>query len=900
MSNKLVLIDGYSLLIRAYFAMPSLSNSKGVPTGAILGFVNILQKIIEDEKPTNLAVAMDLKEPTFRHKMFEGYKATRKPMDEELKEQIPLFYRLLDVAKIKHFSMAGFEADDIIGSIAKKVSGDENEVVIVSGDRDLLQLISEHTSVKLSKYVKGKSNTKLYGEAEVMQEFQVTAKGIIDLKALMGDASDNIPGVKGIGEKTATKLLNEFKTLDNLYENIDSVKSERTRNLLVNGKDMAYLSRKLAIINVDVPIEIDLDDLKFYDFYRDEATFDFFKELGFKKQLEKFSLSAIESEPVLPDMSFDYIKNKDDLENKISVLSGELAIHPIFVADKLYSLIFGNAQKSYAILFNYADFKGDFDFTAEFAADIIHKIIKQSKSLSVFNFKAIIKLLIKGKKESELYNEAVYNANKIFDLSLMAYIIDSNYGDKMLDISYLLSFLLDLNIINIKDIFLKKKDRELIYNNTESYISYFCGMQKLMAQAGTKTKSKLINDKGFDLYADIEFALSFVLADMELDGIAVNKQVLSDLSNQFDTKIAELQTDIYKIAGEEFNINSPKTLGDILFDKLGLPAGKKTQSGYSTAAAVLDKLKDDYEIVAKVLEYRHYSKLKSTYTDALPDYIDENGRIHTDFNQTIASTGRLSSTEPNLQNIPARDKDGRLIRKAFVPRDNCIFLDADYSQIELRVLADMSKDEALIKAYSEDADIHKMTAAAVFKVPLEEVTPELRRNAKAVNFGIIYGISAFGLSNDIDISMSDAKQFINNYFATFPKIKEFLDGLSEFAKKNGYAKTMFGRKRYIPELKSSNFMQRSFGERIAMNAPIQGSAADIIKIAMIRVHKRIRQEGLKARLILQVHDELLMEVPFDEKEQIFDILKNEMMKAADLAVPLDVDISKGDSWYSAK
>lgn len=892
--SKLVLIDGYSLLNRAYYAMPKLTDKEGRHTGAVFGFVNILQKILEDETPSHIVVAMDEKAPTFRHKMFEEYKGTRKPMDEELRSQLPIFKELLSVMGIKTVSLPGYEADDIIGSIAKSTARADVQAVIVSGDRDLLQLVDENIKMRLTRTIKGKSVSHLFTSEEVREEFKVSPKGIIDLKALMGDASDNIPGVKGIGEKTADKLLEEYRDLDGIYAHIDEIKPVRVQNLLKNDKEMAYLSRDLATIHCEVPIKVDLSELVCPDYYQNPKVYEMFRSLGFRKQLERFRLqkeSVLSNTPLQTE--FTRLLTTDELSGALFELQDAIAFYPLIRNEKLSVLVFGNEKQS---------FVADCDvFSEEDLIEVLDMAIRSIATVAVLDMKKIVRLILDLGLAHKVFDEdEVYQKEGILDLSLIAYIIDSNKGSEIAQAHGVLSMLLQASVTAGSELFGKKKEEELLATDQEDYYGYLAALQKLMLKAGSLGMQRLSEEGLNSLYRDVELPLALVLADMEHIGIQTDRQVLHELSENFEKEIVRLQTQIYEDAKEEFNINSPKQLGEILFEKLKLPSDKKTKTGYSTSVDVLDKLKASYPIVQRVLDYRHYVKLKTTYADALPGCIREDGRIHGTFQQTVASTGRLSSTDPNLQNIPTREADGRLLRKAFVAREGHILLDADYSQIELRILAHLSQDERLISAYNKGEDIHRMTAAAVFDLEPKEVTDAHRRNAKAVNFGIIYGISAFGLSNDIDISMKEAKEFIKNYFDTFPGIKGFLDGLVKEAKDKGYASTLLQRRRYIPELKASNFMTRSFGERIAMNAPIQGTAADIIKIAMIRVHRRLRRERLSSKLILQVHDELMIETALEEKEAVRRILQEEMMRAMELTVPLSVEIQSGKSWYEAK
>ncbi len=885
--NRLLLIDGLSILNRAFYAMPKFTDHSGKPTGALLGFVNILQKAVQEEKPTHIAVALDERSPTFRHKLFDGYKQTRSPMPDDLRQQVTGLKWLLSAMRLNTLSIAGFEADDIIGSLSKRF-GKDSEIIILSGDRDLLQLVDEHIFVKLPKTVKGQSIVEFYDKNAVIEKYELNPVQIIDLKALMGDASDNIKGVNGVGEKTATKLIKEYNSIENLYENIENVSPPRIKNLLLEDKEMAFLSKKLATIKSDIDFDITLDSLLYFNYLKDISCYRYFEELGFKKQLEKFSIDGnIVKKNEKYEINEDFSEIKiEDIFIVFESLNKEISIYPIINNYEIEGIIFGDERTSFVLDFTMTDISKDQ------IIDVFKIFYESFDKIIVFNYKSIIKTI-------RFYK---FSAEKIIDLTLMAYIIDSNNSEKLLDDSFVLSFLLDTDVADIKSLFNRQSIDEILsdYIEKPKYFAYIAGIQKLMNIAGKTALERLKKDSLNTLYEKIELPLSVVLADMENTGIRTDSQILKKLSSDFSENIDNLQKRIYEQAGEEFNINSPKQMGAILFEKLKLPYGKKTKTGYSTSAEVLEKLKKDYIIIEDILKYRHYTKLKSTYADALQGYIMKDGRIHTSFNQIIASTGRLSSTEPNLQNIPTRDDVGKLIRSAFVPDKDCVFIDADYSQIELRVLAHLSKDEKLIEAYRNGADIHKMTASAVFNVPFDEVTDKLRSNAKAVNFGIVYGISAFGLSTDIDISQKEAKEFILEYFKTFPSIKNFIDKLVDFAKKTGYAKTLFGRKRFIPELKSSNFNISSFGERIAMNTPIQGTAADIIKLAMIRVYNRLKDENMKTKIILQIHDELLLEAPLSECKKAEEILKEEMEKAVSLSVPLSVSLSKGYSLLEVK
>lgn len=888
--NKLLLIDGFSILNRAYFAMPKLSDPSGRPTGGLLGFVNIIQRVVDEEQPTHIAVALDESAPTFRHDIYSDYKGTRGSMPDDLRQQVPILKELLEKMKLKAISMIGFEADDIIGSLSKKFADTDTYVVVVSGDRDLLQLVDDRIHIRLPKTVKGQSVVEHYDRAAVIERYEVEPLGIIELKALMGDSSDNIKGVKGIGEKTATKLIKEYKSIDSLYENIAAVIPERIKKLLIADKEMAFLSKKLATIKCDIKLDISLNSLKCYDYLSDINCYDFFKELNFKKQLEKFKISETvmsTNEQLKIELDSAYETIELSLTDKaFDTIKGSIGLYCIVNNNDIEAVLFGDSQKSFLL-----DVAGANIDNIELI-DFFNRIFKLYATINVFNYKDMLRAISYYELDHQRVN----------DLNLISYIIDSNLSDKLSDNGCVLAFLLNEDIPGVKECFdgLSLSDIMMSYIDRAKYIEMASAYQKLMIKAGEKAVLKAKEDDVYELYTQIELPLSVVLADMENTGIGVDIDILKELSDRYAENIHELQLEIFEQAGDVFNINSPKQLGEILFERIGIPTVKKTKLGYSTAAEVLEKLRYDYKIVNDILKYRHFTKLKTTYTDALQNYIGLDNRIHTSFNQTVAATGRLSSMEPNLQNLPTRDKDGKAIRAAFLPRAGHIFIDADYSQIELRVLAHLSKDERMLETYRNDGDIHSMTAAAVFGVPMEKVDDELRRNAKAVNFGIIYGISAFGLGKDINLSPKDARHFIDSYFKEFPSIKAFIDSLVSSAYEKGYSTTIFNRKRYIPELKSANFNQRSFGARVAMNSPIQGSAADIIKIAMIKVYKRLKAESLKTRIVLQIHDELLLETPLEEEEIAKKILKDEMENAATLLIPLSVSLSTGKSLLEVK
>ncbi len=844
--KKLLLIDGHSIINRAFYGVPDLTNSEGVHTGAIFGFLNIIQKVITDEAPDYFAVAFDTPAPTFRHEMYEAYKGTRKPMPEELRSQVPIMQSLLRDMGVPVLMKEGIEADDILGTIASKWEKKGYEVSIVSGDRDLLQLVTEHTKLILPRTVKGVTEIREFYPEDVKAEYAVPPKGIIELKALMGDNSDNIPGVPKIGEKTATELITEYGNIENIKEHIDDVKKKSIRESLRENFDLAVLSKKLATIDTDSDIELD-EEAAGFDTLWNEAAYETVKKLELKSFLSKFGdMEAKDRDEALSGFS-----EEKDLGEVESIFSGIKKAEVIG-----FSLEIDPDSKEI--------------LSAALKSKDIAAYIPVNGFVSPMYLKAHLRSLIEG-ATGRLYTVRLKELYK--------YVIE-DYSEKLFDIE-VIEYLSD-PLRNSYDIPEDIKEAALL--------SYEKGENFLLA----------VKKEGMEeLLRKIEMPLTFTLAHMEKAGIKVKREELNSYSINLGERLKGLEKGIYEGAGEEFNINSPKQLGIILFEKLKIEGAKKTRTGYSTSADVLEKLAPKYPFVRDILEYRTYSKLKATYADGLPPFIREDGRIHSTFNQTVTATGRISSADPNLQNIPVRTALGREFRKVFVPKDGFSFIDADYSQIELRILASLSGDRKLIEAYNEGKDIHAITASQVFNVPLEEVTADLRRNAKTVNFGIIYGISSFGLSQDLSISRTEAKEYIDRYFETYPDVKRYLDGLIESAKEKGYALTYFGRRRPVPELKSSNFMQRSFGERVAMNAPIQGTAADIIKIAMVNVEKALKKEGLSSKLILQVHDELLIETASGEEEAVKKILEREMTGAAALPVPLIVDINSGNNWDEA-
>ena len=876
MSEKIVLIDGHSILNRAFYGLPDLTNSEGLHTNAVYGFLNIMTRILEEEKPQYLTVAFDLHAPTFRHQKYQAYKGTRKAMPEELREQVPLMKEVLQSMGVPTVSMEGYEADDLLGTIARRSEEKGMDVTIVSGDRDLLQLATDKILIRVPKTRGGKTVIEDYHTAEVLETYQVTPPQIIDLKALMGDTADNIPGIPGVGEKTATKLIVEYGSIENAHEHLEEIKPNKARESLREHYDLAVLSKYLATIRVDSPVEFSWEDAKLENLYTPEA-YEMFKRLDFKNLLtrfEKVEASAAPQVEILEDLG--EVQNLWEKAGAceragVSLVEGKQEVLGV-------GLAFEEQKAWYIPVSGFV--------TEEYLLGMVKYFFQKELLVGTPDIKSLRKKV------------DITCRKGIFDLTIAAYLLNplkSEYSYDDVAKEYL-----GEQFPSREEIFGSGKHIDLSMEEQEK-VAQYGAYQAYVSFAAQKPMTKALEEMGMrELFEEIEMPLAFTLDDMEKEGILVRAQELKDYGEKLQIRIQELEEKIYEQAGESFNINSPKQLGVILFEKMGMPGGKKTKTGYSTAAEVLDKLAPEYPFVADILEYRQLTKLKSTYADGLAGYIQEDGRIHSSFNQTITATGRISSTEPNLQNIPVRMELGRMIRKVFVPRDGFVFLDADYSQIELRVLAHLSGDEMLIQAYREEQDIHRITASQVFHIPFDEVTPLQRRNAKAVNFGIVYGISSFGLSQDLSITRKEATEYIEKYFATYPKIKSYLDGEVEKAKKDGYVTTMFGRRRPVPELKSSNFMQRSFGERVAMNSPIQGTAADIIKIAMIRVNEALRKANLRSRLILQVHDELLIETAREELKEVSRILKEEMLGAAKLAVPLEVDMHTGENWYEAK
>lgn len=878
MKQKIMLMDGHSILNRAFYGMPDFTNHNGVHTGAILGFFNILYKYLEEEKATHLLVAFDRKEPTFRHERFKEYKGTRKPMPAELHEQVPILKDILRAMTIPVIDRPGYEADDILGTIAAAGEREGFDVCVVSGDRDLLQLATEVVKIKIPKTKATGTITEEYYAKDVMEAYGVTPTEFIDLKGLMGDTADNIPGVPGIGEKTATKIITAFHSIENAYEHIEEVTPKRAQNNLREYYEQAILSKELATIKTDCELDYRLSDAILEDIYTKEA-FALLKDLDLKSLMKRFS---VEEEPEF-SLSCKMVEDMNEVEDLFQAARKEDRVGFQFIIEKKTCLGLSLSYKEgEAYFIPVQGFIGE-----EYLAQKMTELIQTVACCPTMEL-----------KDSLSYLDVTEANTSLKDVSVAAYLLDplkDGYPYEGVSRDYL-----GISIPGRTELLEKLSFAAGLEQKETQALTVMGYLSQIPYLAYPVIYDQLKEQKMDKLYEEIEMPTIFTLHDMEVRGVKVKREALKNYGEQLVGRIQELEQSIHQLAGEEFNINSPKQLGVILFEKLELPFAKKTKTGYSTNVDILEKLVPDYPIAAQILEYRQLTKLKSTYADGLATYISEDERIHGVFHQTVTATGRLSSTEPNLQNIPIRMPLGRAIRKVFVPEEGYTFVDADYSQIELRVLAHLSEDENLIRAYHQAQDIHAITASEVFDTPLSEVTDLQRRNAKAVNFGIVYGISAFGLSEDLKISRKEASTYIEKYFATYPKVKEFLDNMVVHAKEEGYVKTMFERIRPIPELKSSNFMQRSFGERVAMNSPIQGTAADIIKIAMVRVNMRMKKANMKSRLLLQIHDELLIEAALDEKEQVKDILREEMMGACQLSVPLEIDVQEGMSWFDAK
>jgi len=883
MVGKIMLIDGNSIANRAFYGVPMLTNGEGTYTNAVYGFFNIIMKFLDEEKPEYMAVAFDLKAPTFRHEKYAEYKGTRKAMPDELQMQMPIIKKLLTLMNIKQYSLEGFEADDIIGTLSKQAVEKDYEAIIVSGDRDLLQLASENVKIKMPKTKGGNTETEEYFGNDVFEKYGVTPEEFIEVKALMGDSSDNVPGVPSIGEKTAVKIIQKYKTVEEAIKNAADITPAKASKNITEFAEQARLSRFLVEIERNAPVKLELENMAVVGKSINGEAYDILKKLELKSLLARFENEGSASEKNKPEEGFDFITEKDELEKYIAELEK--------VESTAYVIISEN-EKPVGISF-YNENGGVY-------AEMDSKTLIKSAALFFENEK-LIKTGHNIKNDMRLLGRyAVTLKGVTFDTSIAGYILNSTR--ESYDYDDIASEFLGRFVKSEEEILGKGKSRVSIMTlEKDERINFSVTQAQIMFEAKKVMAEKIELNGQHELFYEIEMPLIFVLYDMECFGMKVDKDGLIKYGNELEEKIISVRDEIYSLAGGEFNINSPKQLGDVLFEKLGLKCGKKTKTGYSTAADVLEKLKYENPVVDKVLYFRQLSKLKSTYADGLLAVMDEKThRIYSTFNQTITATGRISSTEPNLQNIPVRLELGRELRKVFIPEDGCVFLDADYSQIELRVLAHMADDKALQKAFIDGQDIHRLTASQVLGKPFEDVTDYERRQAKAVNFGIIYGIGAFSLSQDIGISRKAAENYIDNYFKRYPNVKKYMTETVNEASSDGYVSTIFNRRRPMPELSAKNFVQRSFGERVAMNMPIQGTAADIIKIAMVRVSKALKEKKLKSRLILQVHDELIIEAPENEKAEAALLLKENMEQAVKLKVPLVVEVKEGQSWYEAK
>lgn len=877
--EKLMLIDGHSIMNRAFYAIPLLTNKDGQHTNAIYGFLNILFKLIEEEQPTYIGVSFDLPKPTFRHLKYSDYKGNRKKTPEELRSQIPLIKDVLKAMNVVIYEKEGYEADDVLATIAKKAESIGISPIIVSGDRDLLQVATDNIKIKMPKTKAGKTEIEDYFAKDVIEKYSVTPQEFIEVKALMGDTSDNVPGVPSIGEKTAIKIISEYKTVENAIQNASNIKPKKAGENILEYKEQALLSKYLVKIDTDVPIE-----------FLNEKTEDIFNE-NFFEQCKKYELKTILSK-------FKEPTKEENIDFKL--------IENIEQARSYFNNLKKDEEISYKMIYDDNIFVG-IGFTTKDDVGTFIKVgynIKEQEILNIYKTffeEDYKKITIDAKADIIFLNKHNIKLNNlIFDVMIGTYILDPT-KDKY-NYNNIAEEILEINYEDKDELLGTRKSKKFIYDIDEEKWFKYCARQSYVAYKCKPIISKKIEENNQqELFYNIEMPLIEVLASMEIYGIRVSKEELIQYQQELDKEIEELTKEIHWLAGEEFNINSAKQLGEILFEKLNLKGSKKTTRGWSTSADVLEKLYDNHEIIPKILEYRTYAKLKSTYADGLLSVLnEETSRIYSNFNQTATATGRISSTEPNLQNIPIKIELGHKVRKVFKPEKDYIFVDADYSQIELRVLAHLSQDEYLIQAFNEGQDIHKITASKVFNKSLDNVTSFERSAAKAINFGLIYGKQAFSLAQDLGITKAKAEEYINDYFDKYPKIKDFLDNIVESTKETGYTKTMFNRIRYVPEINSSNFVQRGVGQRIAMNTPIQGTAADIIKVAMVKVYNRIKKQHLKSRLILQVHDELLIEAYKDEKDIIKEILKDEMENAISFSVKLLIDINEGESWYDTK
>lgn len=880
--NKLLLIDGNSIINRAFYGIMGskmLMTEDGTYTNAVYGFLSILFKELDDIKPEYLVVAFDLKAPTHRHKMYDKYKANRHGMPEELAMQMPILKETLKAMNVCIIEKEGYEADDILGTLAKWGQKEELEVTVLTGDRDSFQLIDKNIKVRIPRTKMGKTETEDYTVEKIEEEYGLEPLDLIEVKGLMGDTSDNIPGVPGVGEKTALNLIKQYKSIDEVYNHIDEQKGKLKEKLSEN-KDLAYLSRTLGTIDINAPIEKDLGAFQVEEWNKPEVL-EIFKKLKFNRFIDRFALQENIGATSFSDSQINTEIEHEKIEDKtkLAELKQEIQENKViyyYLTEEKFIIYSPKTNKCFSIE-NIQDFK------------------------DIFEDKNILKCSYKQKEEFIiLWNKGIEAKNLMFDIAIAGYILNSNINKYTIE--YLANEYINFDIAEylsnteetgVEQITLFDNAEEPKEDKTYIYAYAIYKLYNVLTQ-------KMEEAGSIDLFNKIEMPLTEVLASMQYEGIYIDKQELLDFGKELQEKIDILTQEIYELTGEEFNINSTKQLGEILFEKLKLTAKKKTKTGYSTDVDVLEKIKYEHPVIEKILEYRQLQKLNSTYVEGLIPYIDETGRIHSKFHQTVTTTGRISSTDPNLQNIPTRMKLGRKLRKVFKPEQGYIFVDADYSQIELRVLAHISEDKNMIEAFCNNEDIHAQAASKVFNIPLEEVTKEERTKAKAVNFGIVYGISEFGLGEQLGVSRKKAKEYIEQYLDKYSGIKEFMINIVEETKEKGYVETLYHRRRYVPELKSNNYMVRQFGGRVAMNTPIQGTAADIMKIAMINVYNKLKENNLKSKLIVQVHDEILVETLESEKEQVKQIVKEEMENVIKLKVPLLAEVEEGYNWYEAK
>lgn len=902
--KKIVLIDGNSILNRAFYGIMGnkmLTTPDGKYTNAVYGFLAILFKVLEDIEPEYLMVTFDLKAPTARHKLYDGYKATRKGMPNELAEQMPILKDILKSMNIKVIEKEGYEADDVLGTMAKRAEKDGFDVTIVSGDRDTFQLTSNRVKVRIPHTKMGKTETETFGREEVLKKYGVTPKQLIEVKGLQGDTSDNIPGVPGIGEKTALELVKKYKTIDGIYEAIEKGEDDlkpKAKERLLENKELAMLSRTLGTINLEVPIEENLEEFKIKEWNKEEV-FSKFKELNFNRFIDRFNLKSEEGpkQNLAELFEIKTLNTQNEIKDLLEKIQNKLVFMLGTEKVEQENLIIKKQIKSIYIYIDNTVYEIKFNTNEEFIS--YFKTIFENENIQKYSYRLNETYVL-------LMQNGIYLKEIKFDTEIAAYLLNPSNGKYKLD--ELANQYLSIDIPEYLEFVGAKQQKETqmtLFSQDEMNLDFEKYQNAIymytIAKLAEIMNKKLEEINSLKLFENIEMPLIKVLAEMQYEGIYVDKQELVSFGVKLKEDIEVIKQEIYKLAGEEFNINSTLQLGNILFEKLKLPVYKKTKKGYSTDVDILEKLKPEHPIIEKILEYRGFMKLNSTYIEGLIVYINEyTHKIHSYFHQTITATGRISSTEPNLQNIPTRAEQGKQIKKAFKAQEGNIFIDADYSQIELRILAHISNDTNMREAFLNEEDIHKQVASKVFNVPLEEVTKEQRTAAKAVNFGIVYGISGFGLAEQLGISRKKAEQYIEQYLEKYKGVKEFMDRIVEKAKEQGYVETLFHRRRYIPELSSNNYMVRQFGARAAMNTPIQGTAADIMKIAMIEVNKKLEEEKLNAKLILQIHDELLIECEIEEKEEVKKILKESMENAVKLSIPLEVEVSEADNWYDVK